>query len=160
MPRREQRTIGGLKCELETCPPRLNFEIFAGLCRQLGPGPAKALVDPETLAKVIGMETEQAAKFVFLHVLQSVEQLEPARLVGLADDLMVGKLVINGTALESTGLIDAVVPDFFVYLRILRWAMEFNFLPTAAGSSTSDGSEPPAPRSPDPSPDDAAPAGR
>lgn len=152
MPRRESRTIGGLKCDLESCPPRLNFKIFAGLCRQLGPGPAKALVDPVTMAKVVKMETDAAAKFVFLHVLQSVEQLEPERLLELADDLLVGRLVINGAACESAGILDGLVPDFFVYLRILRWGMELNFLPTSAGSGTSDGSALPAPQA------DASPA--
>lgn len=149
MPRRENKTIGGLKCELETCPPRLNFETFAGLVRQLGPGPARMLTDPKQLAKIGNMEIDQAAKLVLVHVLQSCDQLEPKELVKLADNLLVGRLIVGGIAMESTALIDVNVPDFFTYLKLVRWALEFNFLPTSAGRATSAGSAPSAP-SPDP----------
>lgn len=144
MPRRENRTIGGLQCELEECPPRLNFTTFAGLCRQLGPGPARALTDPKNLARIMKMELDAAARLMLLHTLQSVEQLEPDKLLALADSILVGRLIVNGIALESAAMVDTQVPDFFTYLKLLRWALELNFLPTSAGSATSVGSAPSA----------------
>lgn len=144
MPRRESKVINGLACELEQCPPRLNLKTFAGLVRQLGPGPARALTDPKELARIMKMEHTRAAKLVLLHTLQSCEHLEPEELGKIADSLLVGRLVIGKIGIDSTAMLDTQVPDFFTYLRLLRWALELNFLPTSAGSATSDGSASPA----------------
>lgn len=148
MPKRETRTIQGLKLELEALPPRRGFKALAGLLRTLGAPATAGLSDPGTLAKLLGGGQELKTVGIALLVHADLASLDPDRLLELADELLVGQLIVNGIACESAAVLDVNVPDVFKLLAALRFALELNFLPTSAGAVTSAGDGDPNPATP------------
>jgi len=144
MAKRETRKIQGLTLELEGLPPRRAFKALAGLLRTLGAPATAGLSDPSILAKMLGGGQELKTVALALLVHADLASLDPDQLLELADELLIGQLIVNGVACESAAVLDVNLPDVFKLLAALRFALELNFLPTSAGAAMSAGQDDPA----------------
>lgn len=143
---RETRTIAGHKVELEKLPPRANFCLLAKLIRTIGAPASAGLADPEKLKAVMGadLDWKTAGLWFVTNALPGLDELKPDEVLDIADELLVGKLILDGAPVETGPQLDAMLDDVYVYIRLIRFGIELNFRPTSAGSATAAGSSPPA----------------
>ncbi len=155
----EKRVIRGpdgpVDVQLTKLAPRRGFLTLIRLVKAIGAPAASGLSQPDKLAKFLtkDLTLDKAGLALLINALPGLGEtndspgMSAIEVMSIADDLLVGHAVIDKTTIAQAEVIDVMVPDVYTLLRILRFALEFNFGPTSAGGATSDGSPSPAPTS-------------